>query len=229
MRTDRTRYSVAVPKTVNTVPRLVRNALTVAQVRAARKPGILVDGNGLMLRIQSAGAKSWVQRIVIHGKRRDIGLGAADLVSLAEAREAAARNRAIARNGGDPRRPRVPSFRDAEAEAFERAALDWKGGVDSPTTELLFSTASIWEVVIKNALGRRDFRIEPRQLRDGLIQNGYSELAIRSEHALAVGLLPPIHTDPFDRILIAQAQVENITLLTTDNKLARYPGPIQAV
>jgi len=55
------------------------------------------------------------------------------------------------------------------------------------------------------------------------------ELAIRSEHTLAVGLLPPIHTDPFDRILIAQAQVENITLLTTDNKVARYPGPIQAV
>ena len=99
----------------------------------------------------------------------------------------------------------------------------------NPTTELLFSTASIWEVVIKNALGRRDFRVEPRQLRDGLIQNGYSELTIQSEHALAVGLLLPIHTDPFDRILIAQAHVENITLLTTDTKLARYPGPIQAV
>ena len=53
----------------------------------------------------------------------------------------------------------------------------------NPTTELLFSTASIWEVVIKNALGRRDFRVEPRQLRDGLIQNGYSELTIQSEHA----------------------------------------------
>ena len=115
------------------MPRLVRNALTVAQVRAASKPGILVDGNGLMLRIQNSGAKSWVQRIIVHGKRRDIGLGAADLVSLADARETAARNRAIARNGGDPRRPRVPSFRDAEAEAFGRAALDWKGGADSPT------------------------------------------------------------------------------------------------
>ena len=99
----------------------------------------------------------------------------------------------------------------------------------NPTTELMFSTASIWEVVIKNALGRRDFHVEPQHLRDGLLQNGYSELAIRSEHALAVGLLPPIHNDPFDRILIAQAQVENITLLTTDTKVVRYPGPIQAV
>ncbi len=98
-----------------------------------------------------------------------------------------------------------------------------------PAAELLFSTASIWEVVIKNALGRSDFRVEPQKLRDGLIQNGYGELAIRSEHALAVGLLPPIHMDPFDRILIAQAQVENITLLTTDSKVACYPGPIRAV
>ena len=115
------------------MPRLVCNALTVAQVRCASKSGILVDGNGLMLRVQKSGAKSWVQRIMIHGRRRDIGLGAADLVSLAEARETAARNRAIARNGGDPRRPRVPSFAQAEAQAFERAALDWKGGADSPT------------------------------------------------------------------------------------------------
>ena len=99
----------------------------------------------------------------------------------------------------------------------------------NPAAELMFSTASIWEVVIKNTLGRSDFRVEPRQLRDGLIQNGYGELVIRSEHALAVDLLPPIHKDPFDRILIAQAQVENVTLLTMDNRVVRYPGPIQAV
>ena len=101
--------------------------------------------------------------------------------------------------------------------------------LSDPATELIFSTASIWEVVIKNALGRDDFRVDPRQLRDGLIQNDYSELAIRSEHALAVGSLPPIHKDPFDRILIAQAQVENVTLLTTDDMVARYSGPIQVV
>ena len=98
-----------------------------------------------------------------------------------------------------------------------------------PATELSFSTASIWEVVIKSALGRSDFRVDPWQLRDGLLHNGYSELVIRSDHALAVGLLPPIHNDPFDRILVAQAQVEGITLLTLDEKLARYPGPVQAV
>ena len=101
--------------------------------------------------------------------------------------------------------------------------------LSNPDTELMFSTASIWEVVIKNALGRSDFRVEPQQLRDGLIQNGYHELVIRSEHVLTVGLLPLIHKDPFDRILIAQAQVENVMLLTTDDQVARYPGPIQAV
>lgn len=79
-----------------------------------------------------------------------------------------------------------------------------------PATELMFSTASIWEVVIKSALDRDDFRVDPQRFRNGLIQNGYSELAIRSEHALAVGSLPLIHKDPFDRILIAQAQIENV-------------------
>ena len=98
-----------------------------------------------------------------------------------------------------------------------------------PATELMFSTASIWEVVIKSALGRDDFRVDPQRFRNGLIQNGYSELEIRSEHALAVESLPLIHKDPFDHILIAQAQVENVTLLTADDKVAGYPGPIQAV
>ena len=111
----------------------------------------------------------------------------------------------------------------------ERLSAESQDLLGDPATELMFSTASIWEVVIKNALGRSDFRVEPRLLLDGLIQNGYSELAVRSEHALAVGRLPPLHKDPFDRILIAQAQVENVTLLTTDDKVACYPGPIQAV
>ena len=111
----------------------------------------------------------------------------------------------------------------------ERLTPEARNLLGDPTTELLFSTASIWEIVIKKALARKDFHIEPRQFRDGLIQNGYSELVIRSEHTLAVGLLPPIHKDPFDRMLIAQAQVENIRLLTMDNKLSRYSGPVKVV
>lgn len=105
-------------------------------------------------------------------------------------------------------------------------ALDLLG---DPATELVFSAASIWEVVIKNSLGRSDFRIEPQKLRSGLIEYGYDELAINSEHALAVGSLPSIHRDPFDRILLAQALVEGITLYTMDPMLARYPAPVRLI
>lgn len=111
----------------------------------------------------------------------------------------------------------------------ERLTPESRDLLDDPAAELLFSSASIWEIAIKKTLGRKDFHIKPRRLRDGLIQNGYSELAIRSEHTLAVGLLPLIHKDPFDRMLIAQAQVENITLLTMDKKLSRYSGPVKVV
>ncbi len=66
--------------------------------------------------------------------------------------------------------------------------------------ELLFSAASLWEVAIKSRLGRSDFRVDPRLLRRGLIENGYVELAIAGPHAVTVQDLPPIHKDPFDRI-----------------------------
>ncbi len=95
--------------------------------------------------------------------------------------------------------------------------------------DLLFSAASIWEIAIKRGLGRDDFRVEPRLLRRGLLDNGYTELAIASQHALALDTLPPIHKDPFDRILVAQALVEGIMLLTIDPLVARYPGPIRNV
>lgn len=88
---------------------------------------------------------------------------------------------------------------------------------------------SLWEVVIKRGLGRDDFKVDPRLLRRGLLDNGYSELPISSEHVVAIDALPPIHKDPFDRVLVAQALVEGITLLTTDTTVAGYPAPVQAV
>jgi PIN domain nuclease of toxin-antitoxin system len=94
---------------------------------------------------------------------------------------------------------------------------------------LAFSAASLWEIVIKRDLGRDDFRVEPRRLRRGLRDAGYQELPITSDHALAVGLLPPLHRDPFDRMLIAQATSEGAQLLTVDPVLAQYPGPIRLV
>ncbi len=94
---------------------------------------------------------------------------------------------------------------------------------------LVFSVASLWEVAIKRSLGREDFRVDPRLLRRGLVDNGYEELAILGKHAVAVDGLPPLHKDPFDRLLIAQSLIEGITLLTVDPLVARYPAPVQAL
>jgi PIN domain nuclease of toxin-antitoxin system len=94
---------------------------------------------------------------------------------------------------------------------------------------LFFSAASIWEVVIKNSLGRSDFKADARLLRRGLLDNGYNELPVSSEHAVAIESLPDLHKDPFDRVLIAQAQVEGILLLTCDAVVAAYPGQIQKI
>lgn len=98
-----------------------------------------------------------------------------------------------------------------------------------PRNELLFSAASLWEIAIKSTLGRDDFRVEPRLLRRGLLDNGYIELPVTSQHAVSIDGLPPLHKDPFDRLLLAQALTEGITLLTGDAHLARYPGPVRKV
>ena len=111
------------------MPRLCRNALTAAMVRNAG-PGSYVDGNGLMLRVRKSGSRQWIQRITIHGRRVDLGLGGAELVKLADARRVAADNRAIARTGGDPRRARVPTFAVAEGECFAQKRDTWR--TDSP-------------------------------------------------------------------------------------------------
>jgi len=101
--------------------------------------------------------------------------------------------------------------------------------MDDSANDLLFSAASLWEVGIKRGLGRADFEVEPRALRRGLLDGGYGELVVTSAHAVAIASLPPIHKDPFDRLLIAQAMVEGITLLTSDQVVAQYPGPVQGV
>lgn len=99
--------------------------------------------------------------------------------------------------------------------------------LDDPCNEPVFSSASIWEIAIKTSLGRPDFRVNARLLRRGLLDNGYLELPIKSEHAVAIDGLPPIHKDPFDRLLVAQSLVEGITLLTSDPVVNQYPAPIR--
>ena len=109
-------------------------------------------------------------------------------------------------------------------EQLTREARDL---IENPETELVFSAASLWEVAIKSGLGRDDFRVDPRLLRRGLLENGYTELAVTGSHAVALDLLPRMHKDPFDRMLVAQAQVEGIMLLTADPTVASYPGSIR--
>jgi PIN domain nuclease of toxin-antitoxin system len=101
--------------------------------------------------------------------------------------------------------------------------------IDDTKNELVFSVASVWEIAIKHGVGRDVVSVDPRRLRRSLLDNGYIELPITSEHAVAIEGLPALHKDPFDRILIAQATVEGITLLTVDKTVARYPGPIRKV
>ena len=106
--------------------------LTAGFVRSA-SPGRYCDGQGLYLYVQPSGARSWVQRLVIHGRRRDIGLGSAKLVPLADAREQALVNRRMAREGGDPlaekcRLARMPTFADAAARVLEQKRAGWREG-----------------------------------------------------------------------------------------------------
>lgn len=101
--------------------------------------------------------------------------------------------------------------------------------IENESNELFFSAASIWEISIKASLQKVDFQIDVRVLRRNLLDNGYIELPIESVHAVFIQSLPPIHKDPFDRILVAQATEEGIILLTSDALVAQYPGPIRHV
>ena len=111
----------------------------------------------------------------------------------------------------------------------DRMSVEARELIADIDNDLVFSAASLWEIAIKSALGREDFTVDARLLRRGLLDNGYSELPVASEHAVAIGGLPPIHKDPFDRLLIAQSMVEGITLLTADDVVGQYPGPIRKI
>jgi PIN domain nuclease of toxin-antitoxin system len=115
------------------------------------------------------------------------------------------------------------------AEGIERVPAGARALMADEENELIFSAASLWEVAIKQGLGRPDFQADAGLLRRGLIENGYAELPIRSEHVVAITALPAIHRDTFDRLLIAQAKVEGIPLLTHDATLARYQDPVRLI
>ena len=115
------------------------------------------------------------------------------------------------------------------ATAPQRLSTEAQGLFNDLDNELYFSAVSIWEVAIKRGLDRRDFQLDVRSFRRGLIDNGYIELPMSSLHAVAIDLLPAVHRDPFDRMLVAQASVEGLPLLTSDAVLAQYSGTVRLV
>jgi PIN domain nuclease of toxin-antitoxin system len=101
--------------------------------------------------------------------------------------------------------------------------------IGDPDHGPVFSAVSVWEIAIKTGRGRDGFRIDAGLFRRNLVDNGYAELAVTGAHAAAFMSLPPLHKDPFDRMLVAQAMIEGVTLVTADPAVAKYPGPIRLV
>ena len=110
-----------------------------------------------------------------------------------------------------------------EPEKLPAAAIEL---IENEANEVYFSAASIWEVGIKSG-AKPGFNLDPSLLRRALLDAGYEELSITGQHGAQVVNLPKIHGDPFDRILIAQATFEGMELLTRDEKVGLYPGPIK--
>jgi PIN domain nuclease of toxin-antitoxin system len=109
----------------------------------------------------------------------------------------------------------------------ERLSAALAAMLQDPANTPVFSVASLWELVIKQGLGKPDFRVEPALLRRALLDGGWQELPVQAHHALAVAALPLLHRDPFNRLLLAQASSDGLLLITADQQLAAYPGPVR--
>jgi PIN domain nuclease of toxin-antitoxin system len=106
----------------------------------------------------------------------------------------------------------------------QRLPAGFAESLQNPDQPVMFSVVSLWEVAIKASLGRPDFQVNALALRQGLRANGFSELPITAEQVIAAQVLPWIHRDPFDRLLVAVSQTEGVPLITADASLSRY-GP----
>lgn len=98
--------------------------------------------------------------------------------------------------------------------------------IADPANDVMFSAINIWEVSIKRALGRPGFDFTPDDVLSAAREAGLAELPVTATHAARVLTLPPLHSDPFDRMLIAQALSEPARLLTADSQIARYPATV---
>ena len=110
-----------------------------------------------------------------------------------------------------------------EPHRFPRRAAAMFSDADS---QIFFSTTSVWEVAIKFKKRPDSFTLAPRSFRTALLRSGLLELSLTSQHAIPTAVLPLLHRDPFDRILVAQAAAEGMTLVTADALLTQYSPDI---
>jgi PIN domain nuclease of toxin-antitoxin system len=99
--------------------------------------------------------------------------------------------------------------------------------IENRANKISVSVASIWEIAIKQALGRID--IDLKELEEVIIANDFEPLSVKLHHAISVSELPPHHNDPFDRMLVAQCQAETAYLLTHDEQLRKYGKVVMVV
>lgn len=99
----------------------------------------------------------------------------------------------------------------------------------APEATVWVSAASVWEIAIKHSLGRDSMPVSGQEALGHFREAGYLLLEIKPEHAAAIERLPPLHADPFDRLLVAQAQVEPMRLLTRDSKMVEYGSCVELV
>jgi PIN domain nuclease of toxin-antitoxin system len=110
-----------------------------------------------------------------------------------------------------------------------RLPSDVREALESSENEVLFSVASIWELAIKSALGRPDFRYTPAEILESALETGFIEVPITSAAAVKVASLPLHHRDPFDRLLVAQAMIEPALLYTADPQLEPYSELVRRI
>jgi PIN domain nuclease of toxin-antitoxin system len=101
--------------------------------------------------------------------------------------------------------------------------------IQSPRATVWVSVVSLWEIAIKHALQRGDMPVAAGDALHWFRESGYRLLPVEAEHAVAVETLPPLHADPFDRLLVAQAQTEPLRLLTHDPLVAGYGAIVEPV
>lgn len=106
---------------------------------------------------------------------------------------------------------------------------DVQSQLSDPANSILFSAASIWEIAIKRSLGRDDFNFRPEDIQQLALETGFTELPVLSNHCHQIADLPWHHRDPFDRLLVSQAQAIPAYLLTTDELLSRYSDLVRVV